>query len=352
MKKYFLILLSFVIFIPSVPYLRAAWYGSRLDGWDWIFYLLTIPAAGYAMHKNVCGKWDFRAIFAAVPALMLALAKDVHHIHALSVIGSGFFVWSAAWGVGGWNFAYRLLPCLLLLLLGTPSSTYRLAQLFSLSSAAAMVLKGAAAAGCFLWIYINRRRGKTVKAGSILFAGAVLFSCAVLLHADELYFSGKSYIPAFPNQVKQFYGRSIEPDSNTRKFFATSIVRQYRYIGDEHEIAVLAVRCGNDVHEIHPASHCLRTSRWVVTREKMYLLRPDFAVTEIEARKGGTRSLIWVWYSNNQFSTPGFLGFRRRFRPNGNFHTFQISIPVTKDIETARKALTDFVCVLTPESTK
>ena len=352
MKKYILILLSFACFIPSAPYLWEAWRSSRLDGWDWIFYLLTIPAVCCAIHKNPCGKWDYRAIGVAVLALIMVLARNVHHINALCVIGSGLFVWSAAWGVGGWNFAYRLLPCLLLLLLGTPSSSYRLAQLFSLSTAAAMMLKGLAAAGCFGWIYANRRLGQVVKGEAILFTGAVLFTGALLLHADELYFSGKSYIPAFPNQAEQFFGRSIEPDRDTRKFFATSTVRQFRYIADDQEIAVLAVKCGNDVHEIHPASHCLRTSRWVVTSEKIYSLRRDFAVTEIVAHKGGLRSLIWVWYSNDQFSTPGFLGFRRRFRPNGNFHTFQISIPVTKDIETARKALSDFVSVLTQESAK
>ena len=173
MKKYILILLAMASFIPSAPYLWEAWRSSRLDGWDWIFYLLTIPAVCCAIHKNPCGKWDYRAIGVAVLALILVLAKNVHHINALCVIGSGLFVWSAAWGVGGWSFAYRLLPCLLLLLLGTPSSSYRLAQLFSLSTAAAMMLKGLAAAGCFGWIYVNRRLGKVVKGEAILFTGAV-----------------------------------------------------------------------------------------------------------------------------------------------------------------------------------
>ena len=219
-------------------------------------------------------------------------------------------------------------------------------------TAAAMMFKALIAAGCFGWIYANKRWKKVVKGENVLFFVAVLFSCAVLFHADELYFSGKRNIPSFTHQIGRFWGRDIEPDRNTKKFFATSRVRQYRYIGNEQEISVLAVKCGNNVHEIHPASHCLRTSRWVVTSEKIYSLRRDFAVTEIEAHKGAMRSLIWVWYSDDRFSTPGFLGFRRRFRPDGNYHTFQISVPVTKNIDAARKVLKEFVTVLPQEKIK
>ena len=72
-------------------------------------------------------------------ALILALTKNFHNVNALCVIGSAVFVWAVTFAVGGWNFAYRLLPCLLLLLLGTPSSSYRLAQLFTLPTAAAII---------------------------------------------------------------------------------------------------------------------------------------------------------------------------------------------------------------------
>ena len=346
MKKYLLILPAFLSFIPSATYLLEAWRSSRLDAWDWLFYLLAIPALAWVIHKNPCGKWDYRGIFIAVLTLFPALAGDIHHINALCVIGSWSFVWAIAFCVGGWNLAYRLLPCLLLVLLGTPSSSYRLAQLFSLSTAAAMTVKGLLAAGCFGWIFINKKWQKVLKGETVLFAGAVLFSCAVLLHADELWFTGKSLIPQFPMHSGNFYGRELTPDNNTRKFFATSQVQQYRYIADEQEISVLAVKCGKNVHEIHPASHCLRTSRWVVTSETIYSLRRDFAVTEIEANKGNTRSLIWVWYSDDHFSTPGFLGFRRRFRPGGNYHTFQISVQISGNIETARKTLKEFIAAL------
>ena len=349
MKKYLLILLSFLIYIPSANYLIQAWESSRLDSYDWIFYLLTIPAAAWSVYKNRCEKSDWKAVFIAVPALIAALLKNFHYVNALSIIGCAVFVWSTTFLLGGWRFAYCLLPCCVLLLLGTPSSSYRLAQLFSLSTAAAMMVKFLIAAGCFMWIYINKRFNKTAKCEAVLFIAAVILSFAAVLHANELYFSGKSRILNFPNHTGEFYGRELEPDANTKRFFATSKVNQYRYIADDQEISVLAVKCGNNVHEIHPASHCLRTSSWVVSEEKIHFVYPEFAVTEIKAAKGNNNILIWVWYSDDEFSTPGFLGFRRRFRPNGNYHTFQISVQIKNSTNSARKALRKFVAAMPQE---
>ena len=343
MKKYILMALSLLIFLPNSAYMLQAWRSSRLDSWDWVFFLLAVPALIWAWEKKAIGKWDWRAFCVMIPALAAVAARSVHQINALSVAGSIFFVWGTAFLAGNWNFAYKLLPVLGIMLLGTPSSSYRLAQLMMISTAAAMGMKILFAAGCMGWIYANKRLNWHLKGGTILFMTAVLLSVVIAFHADELYFSGKSFIPELPAKAGGFYGRHIEPDKNTKRFFATSRVEQYRYIASGEEISVLKVRCGKNIHEIHPASHCLRTSRWVVTSEKMFRLRDDFAVTEIEAHKGNYSALIWVWYSSDEFSTPGFLGFRRKFRNNGKYHTFQISISIGKNVETSRDVLKKFI---------
>ena len=48
MIKILLILASFLPMLIHSPYLYQAWTGSRLDHWDWIFYLISIPAAVWA----------------------------------------------------------------------------------------------------------------------------------------------------------------------------------------------------------------------------------------------------------------------------------------------------------------
>ena len=345
-KKYLLWVLSLPVLIANVPYLVSAWKSSRLDHYDWIFYLLAIVYIVWACKKHSPEKWDLHALLVTIPALLLVVCKPLHQVNALSVAGGVMFIWSLTYLIGGWNLAIRLLPGFIICLLGTPSSSYRLAQLLTVSTAFAMGIKFALSLLCFCCNYIC----KLPKPGTVLFISAQLASVLLLCHAREIYFTGRSYIPQFPTALGGFYGRAIEPDNNTKQFFATSNVTQYRYISVDQEISVLAVKCGKNIHEIHPASHCLRTSRWVVTDEKIQAIMPDFSVTEIQAHKGNNSALIWVWYSNDEFSTPGFLGFRRRFRPDGNYHTFQISVLITVDTETARKTLKDFVFALPQEN--
>ena len=74
-----------------------------------------------------------------------------------------------------------------------------------------------------------------------------------------------------------------------------------------------------------------------------YLENVEDYITEIDAEKGVNRLLMWVWYSGEDFSTPGFIGFRRRFRSSGNYYTYQISIPADQDIEKSRKELQQFI---------
>ena len=123
-------------------------------------------------------------------------------------------------------------------------------------------------------------------------------------------------------------------------------MKQFRYSRNDADISVLAVKCGGNIHEIHPASHCLRTSFWSIRSEKTFYLQDDFAVTEIEAVKGTSHFLMWVWYSSDNLSTPGFLGFRRHFRSGGNYHTYQISTPIYGDIDRSRNELRQFMQVL------
>ena len=58
MLKTVLLLLSFLPLLLHSPYLLQAWQNSRLDHWDWIFYLAAVPAAVWALYKEKLGKYD------------------------------------------------------------------------------------------------------------------------------------------------------------------------------------------------------------------------------------------------------------------------------------------------------
>ena len=329
----------------QIPYLVSAWRSSRLDQWDWIFYLLTIPALLPAWKKEM-GKRDLQALFLLLPVLFLAFTPFYHKVNALAVASSAVCIFAAVWLAASWNFACRVLPATLILLLGTPSSSYGISLLFMCPVWAAWLVKFFLAALCFVWIFCNERFNLQLKKETLCFSSAVLVSVFLLLHSKEIYFEGRSFVPEFTSYAGEFWGRKIEPDENTKRFFVSSTVKQYRYTKNETDISVLFVKCGRNIHEIHPASHCLRTSFWTIHSEKTVYLQDNFAVTEIDAEKGSRRFLVWVWYSSDKFSTPGFLGFRRHFTSKGNYYTCQISTAVNQDIDKSRSELQQFIKVL------
>lgn len=341
MLKVLLMLCSAIPLSFQSPYLLSAWRSSRLDQWDWIFFIMTVPAAFFACRKEKPGKCDWKAFFLLVPSLLAVSTLFYHKINALAAASSAAVIFSAAWLLFSWSFACSILPAAVILLLGTPSSSYAVSLLLMCPVWTAWLIKFLAAAACFALIFSKKRCD--VQLNTLCFTAAVLGSCCLLLHSKEIYFEGKSFIPVFSGHVGNYWGRSIEPDENTKRFFVSSTVKQYRYTGNDADISVLSVKCGYDIHEIHPAGHCLRTSRWTVNSEKTLYLQDNFAVTEIDAEKGADRYLIWVWYSSDKFSTPGFLGFRRHFRSGGNYYTCQISTPVLKDAESSRDELDKFL---------
>ena len=129
MSKIIFTLLAFVPLCWHSPYLLQAWRSSRLDQWDWIFYLAAIPAAIWAMRKEKLGKCDFYALFLLIPMLCLTFGESFHHINALLIISAVGVIFSAVWLLGSWTAAYRILPAVVILFLGTPSSSYQFSLL-------------------------------------------------------------------------------------------------------------------------------------------------------------------------------------------------------------------------------
>jgi hypothetical protein len=281
---------------------------------------------------------------------ILALSTSIHQINALGIASSVTLIFAGIWWLYSWSFAYRLLSGFVILLLGTPSSSYIMSMLLVMPIGLTWTLKFVIALLTFIWIYLNKKFNLELKKDALSFIIAIIGSCLLLLHSKEIYFEGKSFIPKYPHHLGKFWGRYIKVDDSTRRFFVTSTVNQYRYSKENIDISVLAVKCGNNIHEIHPASHCLRTSQWTIHSEKILYLEDNFAVTEIDAQKGANRYLTWVWFSSEKFSTPSFIGFRRHFTSKGNYYTYQISTPIKVDINISRKNLQEFISLLKKET--
>ena len=129
MLKIIFMLLSEIPLCLHIPYLLSAWGSSRLDQWDWMFYLLTIPAGFAACRKTETDKHDKTALLLLVPALVLALTDSFYRINALGIAASSVCIFAAVWLLYSWRLAGRVLPAAVILLLGTPSSSYAISLL-------------------------------------------------------------------------------------------------------------------------------------------------------------------------------------------------------------------------------
>ena len=105
MIKIFLMLCSLIPLCLQIPYLLSAWRSSRLDQWDWIFYLLAVPAVVLAVRKRKMEQWDYHALVPGIGTLFLVLTTPYHKINALAAASAVVFIFAVVWGASSWNFA-------------------------------------------------------------------------------------------------------------------------------------------------------------------------------------------------------------------------------------------------------
>ena len=113
------------------------------------------------------------------------------------------------------------------------------------------------------------------------------------------------------------------------RFFRTGEASQFAYANASNAVSVLSVKVGKDVHEIHPATHCLRSGGWFVESDGLRRVAlpgrtAPLQVTEAIVQKGGARALVWIWYSTDKQSVGSFLRFRQLYSRADAWHAFQV----------------------------
>ena len=214
--------LAAIPFAVKVAYLMKAWVTSPVDRINIGLYgslsLLFVSIA-------VAAKWHWRfqtgnssttvkysrSLRIAVIPLVLYVIGVIWSINALQLIASVGFLWAIAWALYGRESGFLLAPAAICAVLAVPGSIY--------------------------WI---SRAGQA-------FTGETAAAFAPVFAAD----SQEGYL-----------GREIEPDDAFQRFFRTGEAHQFAYANVSNAVSVLSVKVGKDVHEIHPATHCLRSGGW------------------------------------------------------------------------------------------
>ena len=265
-----------------------------------LFVLIAVVAKLHWRFLTVRPMKRSRSLRLALVPLVLYAIGFIWSVNALQLIASVGLLWAVAWGLYGRVSGLMLAPAAVCAVLAVPGSVY--------------------------WI---SRAGQA-------FTGE----------------TAAAFAPAFaPDSQKGYLGREIEPSDGFTRFFRTSEARQFAYANASNAVSVLSVKIGRDVHEIHPATHCLRSGGWFVESDELRKVDlpgrvGSFQVTEAVVQKGGTRALVWIWYSTDELSVGSFLRFRQLYSRTDRWQGFQIMTavgPGEPSLDRARGVLAGFL---------
>ncbi|MBQ4200195.1 MAG: exosortase-associated EpsI family protein [Kiritimatiellae bacterium] len=299
--------LVFALLAIKAPYIRRAWATSPVDranmGQYGVLALISLIVAGVALCRRARiralpsgGIFAFVLVTACAAACAAGFAMDINGIQLVASVG---LLWSAAWLAWG-----------------------RAALLFF---APAALMAALAVPGALHWLE---------NASAI---------CHAAPHA--------AFAPVFTRDSQPgMLGRELPPSTGLARLFKTGEAHQFMYADESNSVAVLCVDIGDDIHEIHPATHCLRSSGWRIESEEIVEAGLPgggaFEVDEALASSMQGRMLVWIWYSSESASTGSFPHFRRMHSPSVRWRTYQIATSVMggdEDVAAARRRLQDFI---------
>lgn len=306
--KLALLAVATIPFAVKVAYLNQAWVSSpvdraRLGLWGSLALFLVVLAIYFKLTRRFPAERPLRqsrSLRVLPLAVILYLAGLIADLNAVQLVASVGILWATAWMLYGRTSGLMLAPAAVCAILAVPGSSYWLSMAMNEVNA-------------------------PVRA---------------------------AYAPSFGVRSQQGYlGSEVPATESFTRFFRTSDAHQYRYASRKDEVALLEVRVGDDIHEIHPATHCLRSSGWRICSEGLQdvsLAGRDEPLPLTEAvvsNAHGVKMLVWIWYSSARESTGSFIRFRHLYAPEDAWKTYQVTTFVESDgnLENARKKLRDFL---------
>lgn len=195
-------------------------------------------------------------------SFVLFVVGFVLGIWLISMAAAVACAWFALVAGLGWKRAFRFAPAFVALLLAVP--------------------------GVLFW---------GSRAGSV-FAGGTKPACELKLTLKDF-------------QQQKLIARKAAVSGGDRALFLTSHLNNWDLIVDEAFIKVSEVTLGDNKHEIHPPTFCLKSQGYSVLSEKNCTCG-DIEVSESVAASMGRRIVVWTWYTSESESTASFIRFRMK----------------------------------------
>ena len=362
-------LLGSLLYLAKIPYLIRSWRSSPLDRPDAAFLLLALVLMALTLLKTLKRDLVIRPYLRVLGVLAATVGAAVFSyglaigVNLVQFCGAFGFWLGAFAAMGGFDATIRMVPAFGLLALAVPSTSYLLGNFLGLSSGTVLILKACAALSFTVLSWrvmsanaVERLVPRRFLVGAFAF-GLVLGGAFAARHYLESggVLTGEPFHPDFAvERCGDYLGRQIEPDERFKRFFNASDARQYVFASHEATVQALAVKLGSDVHEIHPATHCLRTTGWYVWEEQAREERLGdrlVAIDEALVAQGDEKWLSWMWYADDSESTASFVRFRSQ-AARGGWRIYQLRASATPTLDAARETLRGFLQTLTAASGK
>lgn len=337
--------LAGIPFFCTLPYTVHSWRSSPMDRMNWIFLLafLLVAACGVpsAADSVKQRRYDWFALLAAAATAVLYAAGIMKQIYMIRILAGTWFWWSGVWFFCGWKAAWAMIPAFGVLSLGCTSTTFLLCRHLLIEPQTALFLKLGAALLCaavcvvlMLTDYVMKRE----VFWFLLAAGVILTGTLTSRGGGK---TAAAFKPDLTKTVEGFTTVETPLSEDSIRFFEGATVHQYAVSDGIFRASVLEVKCGDDIHKIHPASHCLRSSGAEILSETVVMhTMPDgrsLPVTEIRSMLRGTPILTFVWYTGPEETVGSFYTFRRKWSPSEPWYSYQIVTQVYDGSEDAAR---------------
>lgn len=351
--------LAAIPFFLTLPYTFHSWRVSPMDRPNWIFHLgflllavCAAPAVKDSLKDLKRSGADAVAFFLPVAFLAIFLGTTyVRQINMVRILSGTAFWWSCVWLFCGWRGAWASMPAFAVLSLGCTSSTFVLCNHFLIQPQMALFLKIGAAVVCAVVCAVVMLTDYVMKNEIFLFFAVAAIILAAVVKIPNNVKPVPSFRPDLTSEPTGFTIIENPLSEDTIRFFEGAEVHQYYITDGVFHCNFLEVKCGNDIHKIHPASHCLRSSGAVIQSEEVVThTMPDgreISVTEIRSKIRGTPALTFVWYTGSEETLGSYYWFRSRWSASEQWYSYQAVTEIYDGNENAaRKFLLDLLSKL------
>lgn len=327
--------LAGIPFFCTLPYTFHSWRVSPMDRPNWIFHLAflllaacAVPAVKDSVKNRDGDNAPLALLFAFAFFFSFLGATFVRQIHMVQILFAMAFWWSCVWAFCGWRSAWMLLPAFAVLSLGCTSSTFLICNHFLIQTQTALFLKIGIAVLCAVLCVVLMLTDYVMKYGTFIFLLAVAIVVVLALNLKNDVKPAPPYRPDLTTAPAGFTIAETPLSENTIRFFEGAEVHQYGISDGVFQCSILEVKCGNDIHKIHPASHCLRSGGAEVQSETVVMhTMPDgqkISVTEIRSKLRGKPVLTFVWYTRPKETLGSYFWFRTRWSSSEQWYSYQI----------------------------